>query len=54
MTALVKPRLPLSTDFGDANSSAQGSRVFKPVTSVRRAQKNVDFIVILTHFHYCF
>jgi hypothetical protein len=39
MTALLRPRLPLSTDFGNAHSSAQGSRAFKPVTLVRRAPK---------------
>jgi hypothetical protein len=32
MTALLRPRLPVSTDFGNANSSARGCRAPKPVT----------------------
>jgi hypothetical protein len=39
MTALLRPRLPVSTDFGNANSSARGSRAPKPVTFTRRAPK---------------
>jgi hypothetical protein len=35
----LRPRLPLSTDFGNANSSARGSRAPKPVTLARRAPK---------------
>jgi hypothetical protein len=36
MTALLRPRLPLSTDFGNAKSSTWGSRAPKPVTLARR------------------
>src|ERR1700730_19081094 len=39
MTALLRPRLPFSTDFSNANSSARGSRAPKPVTFTRRAPK---------------
>src|SRR3984893_12423468 len=39
MTALLRPRLPVSTDFSNANSSARGSRAPKPVTFTRRAPK---------------
>ena len=44
MTAVVTLRLPLSTYFGNANSSTRGSRAPKPVTSAR-----ADFVVIETH-----
>jgi hypothetical protein len=40
MTTLVRPRLPLSTDFGNANSSARGSRAPKAVTLARRGRRD--------------
>jgi hypothetical protein len=39
MTALLRSRLPLSTDFGKANSSARGANAPKPATLARRAPK---------------
>ncbi len=39
MTTVAEPRLPLLTDFGNASSAAQGSRVPKPVSSARGAPK---------------
>jgi len=39
MPVLLKLRLPLPTDFGNANPSTQGSRAPKPVILARRAQK---------------
>ncbi|MFZ0494107.1 MAG: hypothetical protein WBE80_07010 [Methylocella sp.] len=47
----LRPKLPLSTDFGNANSSARGSRAFKPATLVRRV---LDFVVIQTRLHFVF
>jgi hypothetical protein len=44
MTAVLTLRLPLSTYFGNANSSTRDSRAPKLVTSAR-----VDFVVIETH-----
>jgi hypothetical protein len=39
MTAVTRVKLPLLKDFGNANSSARGSRASKPVILVRRAPK---------------
>jgi hypothetical protein len=49
MPVLLKLRLPLSTDFGNAKRSTRGSRQPKPVTSARRAPDNADFVGIKTH-----
>jgi hypothetical protein len=39
MTALLRRRLPLSTDFGNANPSTRSCRAPKPVTLARHAPK---------------
>jgi hypothetical protein len=49
MPVLLKLRLPLSTDFGNAMHSTRGSRAPKPVTSARRAPDNADFVGIKTY-----
>jgi hypothetical protein len=49
MTALLRRRLPLSTDCGIAKPSTCGSHSRKPVTLARRAPDNADFVGINTY-----